>query len=45
MNAIINFMASVINVNNTEYPLSPVGTAAQEMIITGGLENWGKKQI
>ena len=45
MNALNNFMASVINVNNTEYPLSPVGSAAQEMIVTGGLENWVKERI
>ena len=45
MDATINFSASVIEVNDTEYPLPPVGAAAQEMIITGGLENWVKERI
>jgi homoaconitate hydratase len=45
MDATIDFSASVIGVNDTEYPLPPVGAAAQEMIITGGLENWVKERI
>ena len=45
MNATIDFLASVIGVNGTEYPLPPVGAAAQEMIVTGGLENWVKERI
>ena len=45
MDAKIDFRESVITVDNKKYPISPVGAAAQEMIITGGLENWVKKQI
>ena len=45
MDATIDFTASVITVNDKEYSLSPVGSAAQEMIITGGLENWVKERI
>ena len=45
MDATIDFSASVIGVNDTEYPLPPVGAAAQEMIVTGGLENWVKERI
>ena len=45
MDAKIDFRESVITVNNKKYPISPVGVAAQEMIITGGLENWAKEKI
>ncbi|HJL77881.1 MAG TPA: homoaconitase [Candidatus Marinimicrobia bacterium] len=45
IDAVIDFSASVIGINDTEYPLPPVGTAAQEMIVTGGLENWVKERI
>ena len=45
MNAKIDFSTSVITTNDKEYPLPPIGIAAQEMIITGGLENWVKEQI
>ena len=31
--------------NNKEYSLSPVGAAAQELIIIGGLENWVKSKL
>lgn len=45
MNAKIDFSSSVISVNDKDYPLPPIGIAAQEMIITGGLENWVKEKI
>ena len=45
MNAKIDFSSSVISINDKEYPLPPVGIAAQEMIVTGGLENWVKEKI
>jgi homoaconitate hydratase len=41
----INFKNSSITFNEKEYSIDPVGEAAQELIITGGLENWVKKTI
>ena len=41
----IDFKKSKIITNDSEYSISPVGTAAQELIVVGGLENWVKKQI
>jgi homoaconitate hydratase len=41
----IDFKNSEIVANDTTYKFSPVGTAAQELIITGGLENWVKKNL
>ena len=35
MYALIDFSTAIITVNVKQYPISPVGTAAQEMIITG----------
>lgn len=36
----INFLNSEIIFDNNKYSFSPVGKAAQELIILGGLENW-----
>jgi hypothetical protein len=41
----IDFTKSIINHKNKSYTVSPVGTAAQELILTQGLENWVKKKI
>ncbi len=41
----IDFISSVLTVNEKEYTISPVGVAAQELILTGGLENWVKDRI
>jgi len=41
----INFKNAEINVNGENYRVRSVGQAAQELILTGGLENWVKKQI
>ena len=41
----IDFQNSVINVNDKAYNIDPVGEAAQELIVTGGLEEWVKKNI
>ena len=41
----IDFIKSIINYKNKSYKISPVGTAAQELIVTQGLENWVKKKI
>ncbi len=43
--AIIDFRRSILAINDKDYRISPVGTAAQELIITGGLENWVKNNI
>jgi len=45
ISAEIDFENSVINVEGVEYPISPVGKIAQELILTEGLENWVKKQL
>ncbi len=36
---------STISVEDKTYSINPIGTAAQELIILGGLENWVKKNI
>ena len=43
--ATINFQQAVIVINDNKYPISPIGKAAQELIIMGGLENWVKDRI
>ncbi len=40
----ISFTSKVIEVNGKSYPINPVGTAAQELIVAGGLEPWVKQQ-
>ena len=41
----IDFKKSKIIAGNSGYSINPVGTAAQELIVVGGLENWVKGQI
>ncbi len=41
----IDFSNSVICFNGKNYYISPVGKAAQELIVTGGLENWVKQNL
>jgi homoaconitate hydratase len=41
----IDFKNSVLNISGKEYKLSPVGEAAQELIVVGGLEEWVKKNL
>ncbi len=41
----VNFEQSKIEYNGTAYSISPVGAAAQELIVVGGLENWVKKNL
>ncbi len=41
----IDFGASVLLSNEKEYAISPVGAAAQELILLGGLENWVKSNL
>jgi homoaconitate hydratase len=45
VHAEINFKDSILKANGKEYHLSPVGTAAQQIIVDGGLENWVKKHL
>ena len=41
----VDFGRSVVSVEGREYPFSPVGAVAQELIVAGGLENWVKGRI
>ncbi len=45
MTATIDIALSNITVAGTDYAIGPVGEAAQELIIAGGLENWVKQRI
>ncbi len=45
LTAEVDFSNSVITVNKKEYSIDPVGVAAQELIVDGGLENWVKKSL
>jgi homoaconitate hydratase len=41
----IDFKNSAVSYDGTEYSIDPVGEAAQELIIEGGLENWVRKNL
>lgn len=41
----VDFLNSSISVNGKVYSFDPVGAAAQELIVAGGLEEWMKKNI
>jgi len=43
--AIIDFKNAVLTADAKEYAISPVGAAAQELILVGGRENWVKKNL
>lgn len=45
MNIKIDFQNSSITFNNKSYSIDPVGEAAQELIVTGGLEEWVKNNL
>jgi homoaconitate hydratase len=45
INAKIDFVKSLLIANNKKYQISPLGIAAQELIVAGGLENWVRKEI
>ncbi len=45
MNVKIDFENSVLTFENKTYSIDPVGEAAQELIVTGGLEDWVKKNL
>jgi homoaconitate hydratase len=41
----VDFRLSEIRTPAGTYAIDPIGTAAQELIVSGGLENWVKKQL
>lgn len=41
----VDFTIAVLNADGIDYPISPIGPTAQELILTGGLEQWIKKQM
>jgi homoaconitate hydratase len=41
----IDFENSIMIANNKEYPIDPIGSAAQELVIEEGLENWVKNRL
>jgi len=43
--ATIDFQKATLNYEGKEYALSPVGAAAQELVLTDGLENWVKARL
>ncbi len=43
--ATINFERASLSYNGKDYALSPVGAAAQELVLTNGLENWVKERL
>lgn len=45
MNVKINFENSVLTFDNKTYSIDPIGKAAQELVVTGGLEEWVKKNL
>ncbi len=45
LTAEIDFSKSKIKVEDKTYPIDPVGVAAQELIVFGGLEEWVKKNL
>ncbi len=45
MTANIDFSNSILMVSNKTYTFDPVGKAAQELIVAGGLEEWVKRNI
>ncbi len=45
MNLRIDFENSSLAFNNKTYSIDPVGEAAQELIVNGGLEEWVKRKL
>jgi homoaconitate hydratase len=41
----IDVAASVLRADGTEYPISPIGTAAQDLILAGGLESLVRESL
>ncbi|RKX29304.1 MAG: homoaconitase [Candidatus Zixiibacteriota bacterium] len=45
INASIDFKMSTLDAGGKTYSISPVGAAAQELIVIGGLENWVRDKL
>jgi len=45
ISARIDFKRSTLEANGKTYMISPVGAAAQELVVVGGLENWVKENL
>jgi len=45
LKSVIDFKNSEIEFDGKQFPISPIGTAAQELIVVGGLENWVRQNI
>lgn len=43
--AVIDFKNSIISSDDIEYSINPLGAAAQELVVVGGLENWVKNNL
>ena len=43
--ATVDFTSAVVKAGDKEYEIAPVGAAAQELVLTGGLENWVKANL
>jgi homoaconitate hydratase len=43
--ATVDFRHSIVEADGKEYAIDPVGAAAQELVIAGGLENWVKRDL
>jgi len=41
----VNFVESTVTLDDKQYQISPVGIAAQEILLAGGLESWVQKQL
>ncbi len=41
----IDFRNAQMSIEGKDYALSPVGTAAQELVLVGGLESWVKERL
>ncbi len=45
LKAVVDFQKSVLTVDGKDYKFPAAGAAAQELIISGGLENWVKERL
>lgn len=43
--AVLDVKASLLRTQGRDFPLFPVGVAAQELVLAGGLEEWVKRQL
>lgn len=45
MQATLDVRASLLHVGGDRFPLKPIGRAAQELVLAGGLEGWVKQRL